>query len=44
MKLGVEHALVVQAIEGSDEAPLDGNSSMVRVRGREAEGLQVPPA
>ncbi len=31
VELGVERALVVQAIEGSDEAPLDGNSSLVRV-------------
>ena len=31
VELGVRRALVVQAIEGSDEAPLDGNSSLVRV-------------
>lgn len=42
-RLGVEHALVVQAIEGSDEAPLDGNSSIVRVRGEETEELRFTP-
>jgi anthranilate phosphoribosyltransferase len=41
--LGVEHALVFQAIEGSDEAPLDGNSSFIRVRNGKAEELRVPP-
>ena len=41
--LGVEHALVFQAIEGSDEAPLDGSSSMVRVRDGAAEEFQVSP-
>lgn len=40
---GVENALVFQAIEGSDEAPLDGNSSMVRVRAGRAEWLTVAP-
>lgn len=39
----MEHALVFQAIEGSDEAPLDGSSSLVRVRGGETEELRVPP-
>ncbi len=41
--LGVEHALVYGAIEGSDEAPLDGNSSLVRVRGGEAKEFRVSP-
>ena len=41
--LGVKHALVVQAIEGSDEAPLDGNSSLVRVRSDGFETLCVRP-
>ncbi|HZC20001.1 MAG TPA: hypothetical protein VE225_09845, partial [Rubrobacteraceae bacterium] len=41
--LGVERALVFQAIEGSDEAPLDGNSSLVWVRGEETEEFRVPP-
>lgn len=31
IELGVQQALVYQAIEGSDEAPLDGNSSLVLV-------------
>jgi anthranilate phosphoribosyltransferase len=44
MELGVEDALVFQAIEGSDEAPLDGNSSLVRVRGKETEEFRVPPS
>jgi anthranilate phosphoribosyltransferase len=43
VELGVEHALVFQAIEGSDEAPLDGNSSLVRVRDGKAEELRIPP-
>lgn len=42
-RLGVERALVVQAIEGSDEAPLDGNSSLVRLHGGETEELCVSP-
>lgn len=41
--LRVEHALVVQAIEGSDEAPLDGNSTLVRVHGDEIEEFRVSP-
>lgn len=41
--LGVEHALVFQAIEGSDEAPLDGGSSLVRVRNGEMEEFRVSP-
>ena len=43
MELGVEQALVFQAIEGSDEAPLDGNSSLVRVRSGETEEFRVSP-
>lgn len=41
MDLGVEHALVYQAIEGSDEAPLDGSSALVRVRDGELEEFTV---
>lgn len=41
--LRVEHALVVQAIEGSDEAPLDGSSALVRVLGDELEEFRVSP-
>lgn len=41
--LGVERALVVQAIEGSDEAPLDGSSTLVRVSNGELEEFRVPP-
>jgi anthranilate phosphoribosyltransferase len=41
--LGVERALVFQAIEGSDEAPLDGSSSLVWVRGEETEEFRIPP-
>ena len=43
MDLGVEHALVYGAIEGSDEAALDGSSSLVRVRDGETEEFRVPP-
>jgi anthranilate phosphoribosyltransferase len=43
VELGVRRALVVQAIEGSDEAPLDGNSSLVRVRPGGFEELHVRP-
>ena len=43
ISLGVERALVYQAIEGSDEAPLDGNSLLVRVRDGETEEFKVPP-
>lgn len=43
MDLGVEHALVYQAIEGSDEAPLDGSSALIRVRGDELEEFTVAP-
>jgi anthranilate phosphoribosyltransferase len=42
--LGVGRALVFQAIEGSDEAPLDGNSALVWVKsGRVLEEFRVPP-
>lgn len=41
--LGVDHALVAQAIEGSDEAPLDGNSALARVQHGEIEELRIPP-
>ena len=41
--LGVEHALVFQAIEGSDEAPLASNSSLVRVRNGETEEFRISP-
>lgn len=43
MDLGVEQALVFQAIEGSDEAPLDGNSSLVRMSSGETEEFRVSP-
>ena len=41
--LGVEHALVYTAIEGSDEAPLDGSSTLVRVRNARTEVFSVSP-
>lgn len=37
------HALVYGAIEGSDEASLDGSSSLVRVRDGETEEFRVSP-
>ena len=43
VELGVEDALVYGAIEGSDEAPLDGNASLVRIRDGETEEFCVPP-
>lgn len=43
VRLGVEHALVFQAVEGSDEAPMDGNSAMVRVRDGGTEELNIAP-
>lgn len=43
IELGVERALVYQAIEGSDEAPLDGNSSLVRVRDGGMEEFRISP-
>ena len=42
-ELGVEHAVVAQAIEGSDEAPLDGNSSLVRLHPGGCEEFRVAP-
>lgn len=43
MDLGIEHALVYGAIEGSDEASLDGSSSLVRMRNGETEEFRVSP-
>lgn len=42
-QLGAEHALVVQAVEGSDEAPLDGSSALALVRDGGIEELRIPP-
>lgn len=39
----VQCALVVQAIEGSDEAPLDGNSALVWVREDKIEEFRITP-
>ena len=41
--LGVDRALVFQAIEGSDEAPLDGNSALVWVKDGKLEEFRIPP-
>ena len=41
--LGVRHALVYRAIEGSDEAPLDGKSRVVALRGEKTEEIHVEP-
>ena len=41
--LGVRHALVYRAIEGSDEAPLDGQSRMVVLREGEANEIHIEP-
>ncbi|MBV9453745.1 MAG: hypothetical protein JOZ19_06445 [Rubrobacter sp.] len=41
--LGVDCALVFQAIEGSDEAPLDGNSALVWVKNRRIEEFRILP-
>lgn len=43
MELGVERALVYQAIEGSDEAVLDGNSSLILVRDGTRKEFKVDP-
>jgi anthranilate phosphoribosyltransferase len=43
VKLGVARALVFQAIEGSDEAPLDGKSSLILIREGEVEEFRVEP-
>jgi len=40
-ELGTQRALVYQAVEGSDEVPLDGNSSLVLVRNGEVEESSV---
>jgi anthranilate phosphoribosyltransferase len=42
-ELGEERALVYQAVEGSDEAPLDGSSALVRVERSEVEEFRVAP-
>lgn len=42
-EFGVGRALVYQAVEGSDEAVLDGNSSLVLVRDGRLEELKVSP-
>lgn len=41
--LGVKHALIYRAIEGSDEAPLDGQSRMVVLRDDEVEEVHIEP-
>jgi anthranilate phosphoribosyltransferase len=41
--LGVDCALVFQAIEGSDEAPLDGNSALAWVKNGNIEEFRIPP-
>jgi anthranilate phosphoribosyltransferase len=41
--LGVDYALVFQAIEGSDEAPLDGNSALVWVKNGNVEKFRILP-
>jgi len=43
VELGVQHALVYAAIEGSDEAPLDGGSTLIRVRNAKIEVFSVSP-
>lgn len=43
VELGVERALVYQAIEGSDEAVLDGSSSLVLVRNGGREEFRLDP-
>jgi anthranilate phosphoribosyltransferase len=43
VNLGVDCALVFQAIEGSDEAPLDGNSALVWVKDGHIEEFRIPP-
>jgi anthranilate phosphoribosyltransferase len=43
VELGVRCALVFQAIEGSDEAPLDGASALVVVRDGQAQETAVSP-
>lgn len=41
--LGVSHALVYRAIEGSDEAPLDGRSRVVALREGRVEEVDIEP-
>ena len=41
--LGTERALVFQAVEGSDEAPLDGTSALLLVTGQGDEHVRVSP-
>ena len=43
VELGVRRALVFQAIEGSDEAPLDGASALVTIRDGEIRETTVRP-
>lgn len=43
IELGVERALVFQAVEGSDEAPLDGASALVLVNDGAAEEFSISP-
>lgn len=43
MELGVERALVFQAVEGSDEAPLDGSSALVVIEGDRVYETGVSP-
>lgn len=43
VELGVRRALVFQAIEGSDEAPLDGSSALVVVQNGQAWETSVSP-
>ena len=43
LELGVERALVFQAIEGSDEAPLDGSSALVVVESGRISEIIVSP-
>ena len=42
-ELGAERALVFQAIEGSDEAPLDGTSALLLVTPEGEEDLKITP-
>lgn len=43
VELGVRRALVFQAMEGSDEAPLDGSSALVTIRDGEVRETAVRP-
>lgn len=43
VSLGVDRSLVFQGIEGSDEAPLDGNSALVWVNDGEIEEFRILP-